>query len=393
MGKARIRLSDLQGCGRLAVDAALGMTNLVESMHRAVARTADPFDFSGPVVRLVYRSVRAATTLAGRGADLLIPRLAPLLPDGGSSVGREAALAVLNGVVGDHLSDTGNPLAIEMQFRQDGQALELTAPALARSIARPGARLMLFVHGLCSNHLQWTREEDHWAGLASSLGHTPIHLHYNTGLHVSTNGRRLAELLETLLAHWPAPVEQLAVVAHSMGGLVARSACHHATIGGHGWRRRLRKLVFLGTPHHGTSLEQAGNWVDSMLGACAYSAPLASVGKIRSAGITDLRFGSTRDEDWQERDRFERSGDRRLPMPLPEGVDCYAIAGAPGGIGDRVLGDGLVPLASALGEHDDPRFDLAFPESHRWIARGAGHLGLLRDPGVYDRLRDWLAAA
>ena len=36
--------------------------------------------------------------------------------------------------------------------------------------------------------------------LARDLGFTPIHLHYNSGLHISTNGRRFAAMLERLLS-------------------------------------------------------------------------------------------------------------------------------------------------------------------------------------------------
>jgi len=115
------------------------------------------------------------------------------------------------------------------------------------------------------------------------------------------------------------PLTELVLVGHSMGGLVARSACHYGGLAGHEWLRRLDKLVCIGTPHHGAPLERGGNWVDVLLGATRYSAPLARLGKIRSAGITDLRFGNLVDEDWNQRDRFARSRDRRVPVPLPDG--------------------------------------------------------------------------
>jgi triacylglycerol esterase/lipase EstA (alpha/beta hydrolase family) len=73
-------------------------------------------------------------------------------------------------------------------------------------------------------------------------------------LHISANGRAFATLLEALVAAWPAPIEELAIVAHSMGGLVSRSACHFGEAAAHAWRRKLRKLVCLGSPHHGAPL-------------------------------------------------------------------------------------------------------------------------------------------
>ena len=159
----------------------------------------------------------------------------------------------------------------------------------------------------------------------------------------------------------------------------------------------LDKLVFLGTPHHGAPLERGGNWVDILLGVSAYSAPLARIGKIRSAGITDLRFGNLVDEDWNRRDRFARSGDRRVAVPLPEGVACFAIAATTGktagDLSGRLLGDGIVPLASALGRHANPRLALRFDESRQWVAYGTNHLDLLSRTEVYAQIKRWLMAA
>jgi PGAP1-like protein len=181
-----------------------------------------------------------------------------------------------------------------------------------------------------------------------------------------------------------------------MGGLVARSACHYGALARHEWLRHVHKLVFVGTPHHGAPLERGGNWVDMLLTTSAYSAPLARLGKIRSAGITDLRFGNLVDEDWNERDRFEPGGDLRVAVPLPGGVACYAIAatiGKTGDLSDRLIGDGIVPLASALGRHANPRLALTFDESRQWVAYGTNHLDLLSRPEVYAQIARWLAAS
>jgi hypothetical protein len=178
-----------------------------------------------------------------------------------------------------------------------------------------------------------------------------------------------------------------------MGGLVARSACHFGEAAHHAWRRELKKLVCLGTPHHGAPLERGGSWVDLLLGVSRYSAPLARLGKIRSAGVTDMRFGSVLDEHWEGRDRFAFVDDLRRELTLPEGVACYAIAGtttpAPA---DRLASDGMVPVDSALGRHQKPELTLQFPETHQAIAYGTGHLELLDRGVVYDTLRAWLAA-
>jgi hypothetical protein len=282
-----------------------------------------------------------------------------------------------------------------MRFRSGGEALELTAGGLARSIPSPGAKVAVFVHGLCMNDLQWSRKgHDHAAALARDLSFTPVHLHYNSGLHISTNGRSFAGAMEALVAAWPAPVDELVIVAHSMGGLVARSAHHQGTALGQAWPRRLDAIVFLGTPHHGAPLERGGNWLGLLLERTPYVAPFARLGRVRSAGITDLRHGALLDEDWQGVDRFAPGRDTRHPVPLPDGTRCYAIAAAlprsPNELADYVPGDGLVPVTSALGQHRDPRFVLAFPPGRHWIARRTSHLDLLSRPSVHRRIRAWL---
>jgi hypothetical protein len=399
--KHRNHLSDLRGASRLAIDATRGLADLVEAMHHSISRAPGLLD--GPptgrtrgITGLVYRSVHGVTRLVGGSIDAVLGRLAPLVGHVEPSPAREAIVAALNGVLGDHLAESGNPLAISLRFRRSGKALALERGALAAAIPACTGKLLVLAHGLCLNDLQWNRRgHDHGAALARDLGYTPVYLHYNTGLHISTNGKALAEALEALVAQWPVPLEEFALVAHSMGGLVARSACHYGALASHAWPRHLGALVFLGTPHHGAPMERAGNWIDAVLDISPYTAPLARLGKVRSAGITDLRYGNLADEDWQGRDRFAR-GDRRRFVPLPGGVRCYAVgatAHARPRRGHRGLpGDGLVPLASALGRHDNPALDLAIPKSRQWIARDCGHLDLLDRPEVYRRIRRWLGA-
>jgi hypothetical protein len=309
---------------------------------------------------------------------------------------RETALAVLNGVIGDYLAATGNPLAIPMRLRRKGRPLTLDMPALAASIPHPSRKLLVLVHGLCMSDRQWTRKgHNHGNALARHLGYTAVHLHYNSGLHISANGRAFANLIEDLLTQWPAPLEEFAIVTHSLGGLVARSAYHYGTAAGHRWPHRLGRLIFLGTPHHGVPLERIGNWLNIVLQTSPYTSPLARLAKIRSAGITDLRYGNLLDEDWQGRDRFEHSGDQRQPLPLPQNVRCYAIAGTTGtestDPGHGLPGDGLVPVDSALGRHIEPFRSLSFAESSQWIGYGMNHWDLLNRQTVYEQIVRWLA--
>jgi len=394
---------ELQGWSRLAFDAVLGLTGVVEAMHETVGRW--PGFGPGPspgrtrgLTGLVYSAVRGVTRATGHGVDLALTAAGagkePV--DASSSARREAVQAVLNGVVGDHLAETGNPLAIPMRLRRAGRPLALEREALEATLPDVGDSPLVLVHGSCMNDLRWLRDgHDHGAALARDLGYTPVYLHYNTGLHVSTNGRALAGLLEALLAAWPVPVRRLTLLAHSMGGLVVRSACAEAEATGQTWRGRLSDAVFLGTPHQGAPLERGGNLVDAALGVSRYSAPIGRLGRIRSAGVTDLRQGSVSEEDWAGRDRFARPQPPPRFVPLPAGVRCFALAGttaASDHAAGRLLGDGLVQQDSALGRHDDPARDLGFPEARRAVVRSTGHVELLSSPEVYARIRGWLEA-
>jgi hypothetical protein len=268
---------DLQGLARLATDATIGVVDLVENLHHTIVRVRGPLGAAtrGPapgMPGLVYRAVRGGARLAGRGADALLGLATGQLPGNDSPPARDAALAVLNGIWGNHLEAGGNPLAIPMRLRQQAQAIDLDRDALAQRFPAAGSRLLVMVHGLCMNDLQWLRDgHDHGQALARDHGLTSLYLHYNTGRHVSSNGRDLAALLERLVARWPVPVTELVLIGHSMGGLVMRSACHLAQQQAMAWPGALRAMVFLGTPHHGAPLERGG------LGstACWTSAPTA----------------------------------------------------------------------------------------------------------------------
>jgi hypothetical protein len=186
------------------------------------------------------------------------------------------------------------------------------------------------------------------------------------------------------------------VLVHSMGGLVTRSAVHSAQQTKAVWLQHLKNIVFLGTPHHGAPLEKAGNWVDIILGSTPYSKPFAKLGQLRSSGVTDLRFGNVLDSDWQGRDRFSRKSDCRTPVPLPEGVTCYAVAATVAAksspLAERVVGDGLVPLPSALGQHTDAARNLQFAKASLYIAYRTNHMQLLSSPDVTQQLVTWLSA-
>lgn len=367
---ARRHADDLRAAVELVVAATTAITGVVEDMHVRIA--------SGPgkplerpvraLVPLAYAPVKGITKLVGKGLDLALRALDPWLGESTPGPEREALRAALNGVLGDLLERTANPLALPMTLRH----------------GEPSSRLLVLIHGSSMNDRQWLRNgHDHGAKLAEAHGFTPVYLLYNSGRHVSENGRDLDGALQKLVDAWPVPVDEIVVLAHSMGGLVARSAAHVAT---GSWRSKLTKLIFLGTPHHGSPLEVGGSWLETALALTSYSAPLARLATIRSAGVTDLRFGNTLDEHWQGRAQFGASVDPRSAVPLPADVACYAVAADCG----RFDSDGLVPVASALGRHARPELTLAFPEAHQLIVPATDHLGLLDSPAVYAQLSAWL---
>ncbi|HSH27805.1 MAG TPA: hypothetical protein VK972_08605 [Wenzhouxiangella sp.] len=368
--------TDLHGLAQLAGDGVAGTSRLIERLHVTIARASMPAGraVTAPargMTGLVYRSVRGVNALVGASIQAVAKPVVARIPGQGSSAAREQWRAALNGVLGDHLAGSGNPLTIPMRFRKHGAALTLERSALAGTFDAPRGRLLVAVHGLCMNDLQWgARGIPHRLGAA--LGFTPLYLHYNSGLPIADNGRALAGLLQELVDAWPVPVEEIVMVGHSMGGLVARSAQAHAARGRHGWEKSLTGMVFLGTPHHGSPLERVGHGFNRLLGISPYSAPFCSLGGLRSAGIRDLRHGLA-----------ETS---RPASP----TTWYAIAATAGTRAGRLAGDGLVPVDSALGRHPDPRRALGIPQENCRLVPAAGHLGLLRHPEVYRSLRRWL---
>jgi pimeloyl-ACP methyl ester carboxylesterase len=332
----------------------------------------------------------------------------------------------LNGVCGDHLVDTDNPLAIPMQLRvflppepgspparqspDQSIALELelepepqlrpvqiypTPMALSDPDFQPTDRLLIMVHGLCMNDRQWNREQHNHADmLARDFGYTPVYLRYNTGQHISSNGREFAGQLAELLTLWPVPIESISIIGHSMGGLVTRSALRLAQAEQRDWLKKVDKVVYLGSPHHGAALERGGFRLDQSIARSPYTAPLTALSRMRSTGITDLRHGNTLDADWQGYDPHNDDSDHRQPAPLVSGIEHFAIAATLSKqSGDKIgklLGDGLVHPSSATGRHADPEHVLGFAKDNTRIFYDLGHLGLLNDVRVAELLGRWL---
>jgi pimeloyl-ACP methyl ester carboxylesterase len=398
-------LNTVRGTSALAIQAVKSITDLVEEMHGAIASVAQPIAGKNAqpkktrgMTGLIYKSVRGITGVVGWGIDrglaaaqlpVVSKALSPAMKQLSAKLKlksaepyRETVRAAANGVLGDTLAATKNPLAIQMQFRQAGQAMQ----ALQKT-----GKILILVHGLCMNDLQWLREgHDHGAMLAEEFDFEPIYLHYNTGRHIHENGKDFAALLEQTLKNWPVPIEQLVIIGHSMGGLITRSACHQAIQSKQAWVKHLSKLITLGSPHAGAPLERAGRGVDYVLGISPYTAPFARLGLVRSAGIQDLRYGAV-----------TPSGE--LPV-WPKHVKLYTLActkqKAPTRKPElaeplkRLLGDGLVPIKSALAQEEKASLGLPLniPVSRQAIVYESDHFQMLGSQQVAKHLLRWLKA-
>jgi len=270
--------------------------------------------------------------------------------------GKELALrSALNALAGDALREQGSTLALTMGFHAGGRALPLTRAALAGL----GERLCVFIHGLGCDERSWLRPADeaidYGSELKRELDIDAIYLRYNTGLPVAENGKQLGAQLAQLLRAAP-QLRELLLIGHSMGGLVARSACDDAAAAGRAWLKRVGMLICLGTPHQGAALEKLGHALSGALAVSDVTRPLGRIANRRSQGIKDLRHG--------------------LRAPMRSMLPLRVVAGG----GDRLVGLKSASDAGLAG--DVQRVQLA----------GLGHMALLNHPRVYAVIRAWLAA-
>jgi pimeloyl-ACP methyl ester carboxylesterase len=380
---------------------------MVRDLHMAVAERA--FTAVGPggaparaihdgVAEALYGGVRKALEALPRGAGSAFAR--STAQDGralAQSARGSLALAALNAYVGDALVASGSELALAMTLRHRGADLPLDSDAMARALPDADTRLAIFVHGLGETDASWRLRADaqrpgYGARLQRDLGHTPIELRYNTGLHISDNGRALAWLLEELCEAWPVAVQEIVLVGHSMGGLVARSACHYGEREGHDWTSAVRHVFCLGSPHLGAPLEKGVNALGWALRRVPETRPLANVLNVRSAGIKDLRYGSCAEEDWCDCDPDELLTDRCHDVPFLPGARFYFVAATlsqrPGDPLSTILGDLLVRVPSASGAGRRRQIGFAIEDGHH--VGGLTHFDLLNHPAVYDQIRAWI---
>lgn len=397
--------------GQSAGRAVAGAVSSIEKAHRSIAArlfgATRAMPGSAPVHAVhdaisgpVYGGVRAASVATGRLAGGMASKVAALPAT--TKKRTNLAVAALNAAVGDRLCDADSALAIRMALRSDGRDVRIRPETLESAYSEASPKLAVFLHGLGETENSWKLHADEYyqdatvtygSRLALGPGYTPLYLRYNTGLHISDNGKRLAELLTAVVAAWPTPVEEIVIVAHSMGGLVARSACHYGEQTQEPWIPTVRHVFYLGAPHLGAPLERLTSYWTWALSKTELTRPMATLINRRSAGIKDLRFGYIVDDDWSDCDPDTNLTSHRHNLPLLSTANHYSISatittGQHHPLG-WIFGDLLVPPSSANGRHPRNR-NIPFEVDHRYHLGHSHHFDLLNHPAVYDAMEAWL---
>ncbi len=344
-------------------------------------------------------------------APVTIERVIQLLT---SLPGRRQAVdarAVLNGLFGDALVEKESSLAVPLTFRTaSGDELPLDDDGLGRALPNAGARLCVLVHGLMASESMWRftgrQQATYGELLAREHDVTPVYVRYNTGRHISANGRELAAKLQRLVSAWPVRVREIDLIGHSMGGLVIRSACHYGRHSATLWDRlrrrgpwpaKVKRVVLLGVPNSGANLEVIANLTSVALRSVPIPVTrLISAGiDRRSEGIKDLRWGAVLDEDWIERDPAATVRHERHRVRVPRHAEYLIIAGSladerdtsgPNPI-NRLFGDALVTAPSAEGRLvDEPAL---FPDATVRLCPKVHHIALAHRSEVYDEITNW----
>ncbi len=418
-----------QGSKALLFDAVEETTSLVERTHAAAARrsfrlvtrvesvaalaqvvqTTHDATATGvyTAIRAVNRGVEklldAGDKLAGSAdRDARPDDATPLRSDaqGSRAWVIDQAEGAVNGFWGDYLSQRQNGLDLDMNLRHEGRVLPPERAALSAALPAATGKLAVFVHGLSSTEWTWSMSAERHYGdstvtygsrLHDDLGYTPLYVRYNSGRRISRNGQALSALLAQLVAEYPLPVEEIVLVGHSMGGLVARSAAYYGQTAGEPWVSHLRHVFCLGTPNLGAPLEQSVNLLTHVLGAVdlAGAQVPAQVLNTRSVGIKDLRYGYTLDEEWQDADPDALLVDRRQNVPLVDGVGYYFVSATltedPAHPLGLLLGDLLVRPRSAAGQAAQPARRIPFRAGRAF--NGLNHFQLTNHPDVYAVIR------
>jgi pimeloyl-ACP methyl ester carboxylesterase len=400
-----MRPEEISAAGELAGEAVGHLALQIRDMHQGIAgRVFGALGDAAKPARVMHDGIAEGAYAAARGLAKglvhggVLAASAARRPDAPSleqSVTGRLAIGALNGAFGDSIHGRGNRLAVPMSLRRDGRDVELTARALAGAYPDASPRIAVFVHGLCETEEAWqfgaARHVPYGARLQTERGYTPLYVRYNTGRHISENGRDFAQLLDHVTGNWPVAVDEIVLIGHSMGGLVARSACHYADAGS--WTADVRHVFTLGAPHRGAPLERAATLATGALARLPETRGLARALKARSSGIKDLGHGYLVDEDWRDQDPDAFVQQAGSQIPFLESANHYFVAATlsrePDATLGRIVGDLLV-LRSSAWAHAHPGEPVHFPVDHYCHVGELNHFDLLNHPAIYGQLRRWI---
>lgn len=378
-----------------------GLTTLVQRAHdgiqpqvydvlgRALGPVVTPIRSTHDAIgATVFGTVRAGLSLGTKAATAVAASGDP----GGSPLadGTAAAntLAIVQGFFGDRFAD--EPVAFRTSLRAGGTDVPPNAEALRAAYPMARGRIVVFLHGLMELDRTWSYKSQQWHGdtettlgqvIEQQLPMTAVYLRYNTGIRISRNGVHVAALLQELVANWPVPVEEVVLIGHSMGGLVALSALHQFPEAE--WAQLVKRTVTLGAPHRGSGVERAAATLAHRVDRIPHAHWLAHLIRARSGGIRDLAHGNLFEQDWLDRPADTRDNHREV-LHLPPGIHharIVATMAPPAVLG--LLGDGLVSVASALAGE-------TAADEQVGIVQRAHHFDLLNHPQVHEHVLEWL---
>lgn len=341
--------TDALAAAQLALLATKEIVDTTEQVHLSVLDQSSVMRWLTTGTQLVYKSVNAIPIASKTAINPIAKQVhEAALPDhahqqGEGTTERLNIIAALNGIFGDHFEKLHSPIATQMHIVHPSE--------------QKHTNKILFIHGLCMDDRAWRKERTE--PLADSLASDVWLLRYNSGLSIKQNGAALAQLLESELESH----SNITLVGHSMGGLIALYALLSAAENKLSWFGRVRAMASLGTPFAGSPIAHWGRWIETRLHSFPVTVPFATLTKRRSIGIHDLHDGFID------------------AIPATYGIPTFCVAGTTHELVDGVIGDGLVTEKSAL----------ALPNiQESWVAKNVGHLRLLSDASVFEKLQQWL---
>ena len=402
-----VSLHDWTGLGELVDLTVDRLVTPVEGMHRAIAgrwiRLIMPRESPIPeqadrAIAGIYGTIRGAGSLLGTTIPMGARQLAKrrrLKRLWGPGAGR-AIQATANAIWGDELAHRSSALATSLQLRSPkGDRVPVNPIALQQAYPEAGSDLVLLIHGWNETEAAWSREEDssrpHLVSTIEAPDRTCLLVRYNTGLSVAASGGALAELIDSVAASWPTAIENIHIVGHSMGGLVARNAVGRAVDLEIGWVGSLRNLVTLGTPHLGSPIEKSLALATRALQVAPESRPIGDFLDLRSRGIKDLRYGGVVNHDWIEhkwiRPLAPDGDDGGLPESVAQHFATGVITKDPAHPLGVIFGDLVVRPGSGTGQSRHR----SVSATNLRVFGGQKHTDIIHDPEVHRQVRAWLA--